>query len=94
MSDLSSPLKQLGQFAATSPLAGNDPVRANDALWRLARSFAPARPVHQRIGDMLGVVRALTSRTRRLAHPRVHVDIDVFAPGGERALRIFLPADH
>jgi len=91
MSDISI-LKELRSFTAASPLATNNPARANAALWALARAMAPAhRPVRHRVSDMLAAVMALSARTRRSACPRVNVDIDVFAPGGQRALRIFLP---
>jgi len=39
---------------------------------------------------MLGAVLALSSRTRRMVQPRTKIDIDVFAPGGKRALRLTL----
>jgi anthranilate phosphoribosyltransferase len=40
------------------------------------------------VGDLLGVVLVLSSRARRMAQPPVSIDIDVFAPGGKRALRL------
>jgi hypothetical protein len=38
------------------------------------------------VGDLLGVVLTLSARTRRMAQEPVQVDIDVFAPGGARAI--------
>jgi len=90
MSDMPH-LRDLREFAPDSTLASNDALRANAALWAMARALAPSRPVRQRVSDMVAVFMAMTARTRRTAHPRVNVDIDVFAPGGQRALRIFLP---
>lgn len=84
-------LGELRDFAPASPLVSNDTTRANAALWALARSLAPSRPVRQRVSDMAAAFMALSARTRRTAHPRVSVDIDVFSPGGQRALRIYLP---
>jgi hypothetical protein len=40
------------------------------------------------VGDLLGVVLVLSARARRMAQPEVGIDIDVFAPGGKRALRL------
>jgi hypothetical protein len=41
------------------------------------------------VADLLGAVLALSARTRRMVMPKVEVDLDVFAPGGRRAVRIF-----
>jgi hypothetical protein len=41
---------------------------------------------------LLGVVLALSARTRRLVLPKVGIDLDVFAPGGRRAVRLILPS--
>jgi hypothetical protein len=43
------------------------------------------------VSDLLSVVLTLSARTRRMIMPPVEVDIDVFAPGGQRAVRILLP---
>jgi hypothetical protein len=49
------------------------------------------RPARQRVSDLLSVVLTLSARTRRMVMPKVEVDLDVFAPGGARAVRIYLP---
>jgi hypothetical protein len=45
------------------------------------------------MSDMLSVVLALSSRTRRMVLPRVSVDVDVFDPAGRRALRMYMPQE-
>lgn len=89
MSDISS-LTDLARFVGQSGViasgANNRRRAVNDIVSHLAR-----RPQRQRVSDLLAVVLALSSRTRRMVLPRVEVDLDVFAPGGQRAVRIALP---
>jgi len=49
------------------------------------------KPAKPRVSELLGVVLALSARTRRMIMPRVTVELDVFAPGGIRAMRVMLP---
>ena len=42
-------------------------------------------------GHLLGAVLALSARTRRMVLPKVEIDLDVFAPGGGRAVQVTLP---
>ena len=48
------------------------------------------RPQRRSVSDLLGVVMTLSARTRRMSMPRAEIDIDVFAPGGKRAVRMFV----
>ncbi|MDB5505754.1 MAG: hypothetical protein JWR75_392 [Devosia sp.] len=48
----------------------------------------PARTQRRSVGDLLSAVLALSARTRRMVQPRAYVELDVFAPGGGRAVRI------
>lgn len=93
MSDM-SPLTQLAQFEGTSPLAADDRATRDTALRAMLKGLEAPRPVHRRVTDLLGVVMALSARTRRMVLPRVAVDMDVFAPGGNRAIRLHLPHDN
>jgi hypothetical protein len=43
------------------------------------------------VGDLLGVVMALSARTRRMLMPHVEIELDVFDPDGARAVHITLP---
>jgi hypothetical protein len=43
------------------------------------------------VGDLLGVVMALSARTRRMLMPHVEIELDVFDPDGLRAVRVTLP---
>ena len=89
MSDLSS-LSELARFVGSASLdtegasARNRAV--NDVNWRSGR-----QPSRQRVSDLLAVVLTLSARTRRVVLPKVEIDLDVFAPGGQRAVRMRLP---
>ena len=89
MSDTSS-LTELARFVGQSHLV-NDDARAsrqavNDIVGRM-----DSRPTRQRVSDLLAAVLTLSARTRRIVSPRVEIDLDVFGPGGDRAVRLTLP---
>lgn len=87
MSDTSS-LTELARFIGQSTLADQSASRraVNDIIKHVNR-----RQQRQRVSDLLAVVLTLSARTRRMILPQVEVDLDVFAPGGQRAVRIMLP---
>jgi hypothetical protein len=88
MSDTSS-LSQLARFVGQSSLVSPDPGQRRQALNAITANLAPR---HRRSAtELLGVVLALSARTRRMVMPRVDVDLDVFAPDGARAVRVVLP---
>jgi hypothetical protein len=89
MSDTSS-LSELARFIGQSRLASEDPVVRRQAISAITSRLNP-HPAGRRVGDLLGVVLALSARTRRMVMPAVSVELDVFAPGGGRAVRIMLP---
>lgn len=82
-----SALSELASFVAASPLASENIAARRRALDGLATRLAPR---HQRrsVGELLGVVLALSARARRTALPRVAIELDVFAPNGERAAEV------
>lgn len=85
-----SPLSDLAGFVGVSPFAGDDPLAQRRLAAAIARSGAPRQ--HKRsVADLLGVVLVLSARARRAALPAATVDLDVFAPTGRRAVRMFLP---
>ena len=88
MSDTSS-LTELARFIGQSRLAADNGggIAVND----LVTHHLSRRPARQRVSDLLSVVLTLSARTRRMVMPKVEVELDVFAPGGIRAARIFLP---
>ena len=53
--------------------------------------FADLEFIENERENLLGVVLTLSARTRRMIMPRVDIDLDVFMPGGQRAVRIMLP---
>jgi hypothetical protein len=89
MSDTSS-LTELARFIGRSGLITEDRAAnrrtVNDIVGHYAR-----KPKQQRVSDLLAVVLTLSARTRRMVLPRVEIDLDVFGPGGHRAVRIALP---
>jgi hypothetical protein len=89
MSDTSS-LTELARFIGQSGLIAEDRAAnrrtVNDIVGQYAR-----KPKQQRVSDLLAVVLTLSARTRRVVMPRVEIDLDVFGPGGHRAVRIALP---
>jgi hypothetical protein len=89
MSNTSS-LTELAQFTGRSRLTSADPAVRRRALSALATGLKPRMQRHG-VADLLGVVLVLSARTRRLGLPRTDIDLDVFAPGGGRAVRLMLP---
>ena len=76
-------LIELANFVGRSSLASVDP-----RVRRRTIDGISARVLHQRrtVGELLAAVLALSARARRVVQPRVGIDLDVFAPGGKRAL--------
>lgn len=88
MSDTSS-LSELARFIGQSDLNSADAgVRARTTQAIAARLM----PKKRSVSDLLGAVLALSARTRRMVLPKVGIDLDVFAPGGLRAVQVTLPA--
>jgi hypothetical protein len=85
MSDAQSNLSELASFVGQSALQTS--AGSRNAGSRLA----PAPKVRHSVTELLGVVLTLSARTRRVVQPRVEIDLDVFTPGGGRALRIVMP---
>jgi hypothetical protein len=82
-------LIELATFIGRSPLASPDMRVRNKALTGMTERMLPRQK--RSVGDLLAVVMALSARTRRLSQEQVHVELDVFAPGGARAVRMTLP---
>ncbi|MET3925167.1 hypothetical protein [Devosia sp. 2618] len=78
-------LTELANFVARSPLASQDMTVRNRALSGITDRMLQRK---RSVGDLLGVVLTLSARTRRMAQEPVKIDIDVFAPGGARAIRM------
>ena len=57
----------------------------NRALAGITQRMLPRK---RGVGDLLGVVLALSARTRRMVQEPVRIDLDVFAPGGSRAIEL------
>ena len=89
MSDMSS-LSELAHFVGQSRLTSEDPAVHGRTANAIASRLMPL-PASRSVSDMLGAVLALSARTRRMVMPRVVVELDVFAPGGGRAVQINLP---
>lgn len=87
MSDRSA-LIELASFIGRSPLASPDMSIRNKALRGVTERMLPRQ--RRGVGDLLAVVMVLSARTRRMAQDPAHVRVDVFAPGGKRAVRLTL----
>ncbi|MBK8083415.1 MAG: hypothetical protein IPK28_05990 [Devosia sp.] len=89
MSETSS-LSELARFVGQSALVEEDAVARRQAVNAMMSRTLPG---YQRrgVGELLAAVMALSARTRRMLLPPADVDIDVFSPGGARAVRITLP---
>lgn len=83
-----SALVELASFIGRSPLASPDPTMRNKALSGMTERMLPRQ--RRSVGDLLAVVMTLSARTRRMAQEPAQVEIDVFAPGGKRAVRLTL----
>lgn len=78
-------LTELASFIGRSSLASEDMVARNRVLAGITGRMLPRK---RTVGDLLGVVLALSARTRRMVQEPVSIDLDVFAPGGARAVHM------
>ncbi|MBS3848166.1 hypothetical protein PSC71_16265 [Devosia sp. J2-20] len=78
-------LTELANFVGRSSLLNEDMAARNRVLAGITDRMMPRK---RGVGDLLGVVMAMSARTRRMVQDPVNVDIDVFAPGGARALKL------
>ena len=77
-------LVELANFIGRSPLASPDMSARNKALSGMTDRILPKQ--RRSVGDLMNVVLTLSARTRRMVQEPVNIDIDVFAPGGKRAV--------
>jgi hypothetical protein len=89
MSDTSS-LTDLARFVGQSTATIADTPARQRGGNGLAAGVKP-KPQRHSVADLLGVVLVLSARTRRVVLPRVAIELDVFGPAGNRAVRILLP---
>jgi hypothetical protein len=87
-SSLSELARFIGQSGVIASDVGANRRAVNDIIQHLSQRRAAAKP---RVSELLGVVLTLSARTRRMIMPKVEIDLDVFGPGGQRAVRIMLP---
>ena len=77
-------LIELANFIGRSPLASPDMSARNKALAGMTERLMPKQ--RRSVGDLMNIVLTLSARTRRMVQEPVKIDLDVFAPGGKRAL--------
>ncbi len=77
-------LVELANFIGRSPLASPDMSARNKALTGMTERLLPKQ--RRSVGDLMNVVLTLSARTRRMVQEPVSIDIDVYAPGGKRAV--------
>ena len=90
MSETSSSLSELARFIGRSGVIASDAGANRRAVNDIINHLSQRKPQRQRVSDLLGVVLTLSARTRRMIMPKVDIDLDVFMPGGQRAVRIML----
>jgi hypothetical protein len=78
-------LTELASFIGRSPLASEDMAVRNRALAGITSRMLPRK---RSVSDLLGIVMTLSSRTRRMVQEPVQIELDVFAPGGARAVEM------
>ena len=89
MSETSS-LSELARFVGRSALVADDHIERAEAVNAMVVRLNPSLK-RRNVSDLLGVVLALSARTRRMLMPHVEIDLDVFGPTGSRAVRVILP---
>ena len=90
MSETSS-LSELARFIGQSGVIASDVGANRRAVNDIILHLSQRKPAKPRVSDLLGVVLTLSARTRRMIMPKVEIDLDVFGPGGHRAVMIMLP---
>lgn len=86
MSDMSS-LSDLARIVPASSLASSNPKTRRRALAGFTARLDP-KGQKRSVGELLGIVLTLSARTRRMALPPCSIDLDVFAPDGQRSVRL------
>lgn len=76
-------LTELASFIGRSPLVSEDMAARNRVLAGLTGRNMPRK---RSVSELLSAVMTLSARTRRMMQPPARVEIDVFAPGGARAV--------
>jgi len=89
MSEMST-LSELARFIGQSRQASQDLAEGRIAMSGLADASV-RQPTRRRVAEMLASVLALSARARRMVMPQAGVEVDVFTPGGVRAVRLTLP---
>lgn len=89
MSEVSS-LTELARFVGQSTLASDSHAVRRRAVNAIATQLSP-RMQRRGVTDLLAVVMALSARTRRMLLPQAQIELDVFSPDGQRAVRMSLP---
>ncbi|WP_127752948.1 MULTISPECIES: hypothetical protein [unclassified Devosia] len=85
-------LLDLASFIGRSSLVSDDMTARNRVLAGVGKRMQ-SRHGRRSVGELLGVVLALSARTRRMVQEPVRIDLDVFAPGGKRAVLISFGGD-
>lgn len=88
MSDLRT-LRELAELAAqTTPAPG--PLLPEAGIADAIATAAALRPARPRVAELLGKVMSLSARNRRSTRAQVEIDLDVFTPRGDRAVRLYV----
>jgi hypothetical protein len=89
MSEVSS-LTELARFIGNSGVEIESANARGLVVNGIAHSGGKRKP-RQKVTELLSVVLSLSARTRRMVMPKVEIELDVFTPGGHRAVLMKLP---
>ncbi len=82
-------LSDLINFVAKSPLVSRNEIERRSALNSITQNLTP-QPIHKKVTKLMDAVIVLSARTKRIDLPKVKIDIDVFTPSSERAVKILM----
>lgn len=83
-------LGELARFVGQSTLTAENEFDRVTVVNGMVYGLAP-RFQRRSVNDLLAAVMALSARTRRMLMPPVAIELDVFSPGGKRAVSVQLP---
>lgn len=85
---IGSNLDNLIKFEPKSKLLSSDENVRRAEFLKLATGIDTSAREQMRARDLLGVVLAISARTRRVVKPKATISVSVFGPDGKRAVTL------
>lgn len=85
---IGSNLDNLIKFEPKSKLLSSDENVRRAEFLKLATGIDTSAREQMRARDLLGVVLAISARTRRVVKPKATISVSVFSPNGKRAVTL------